>query len=71
MLEIVGLIWRSPRDGIERRTPSKSKYQDRYRYMHNEGSLHTENNKKTSSCLPALERKIVHFLKLINVVNST
>jgi len=43
--------WRSPEDGIERRTPSKSKYQYRYRYIHNEESLHTENNEKTSSCL--------------------
>jgi hypothetical protein len=46
MLIIVGLNWRRPKDGIERRTPSKSKYQHRYEYIHNEGSLHTENNKK-------------------------
>jgi hypothetical protein len=71
MLEIVGLIWRIPKDGIEGRTPSKSKYQERYMYIHNEGSLQTENNEKTSSCLLALEGKIVHFLKLIKVVNST
>jgi len=51
MLIIVGLNWRSPKDGIERRTPSKSKYQYRYRYLHNKGSIHTENNEKTSSCL--------------------
>jgi len=51
MLIIVGLNWRSPEDGIERRTPSKSKYQYRYRYIHNEESLHTENNEKTSFCL--------------------
>jgi len=41
MLVIVGLNWRSPKDGIERRTPSKSKYQHSYRYLHDEGSLHT------------------------------
>jgi hypothetical protein len=70
-LEIVGLIWRSPKDWIERRTPSKSKNQNRYRYIHNEESLHTENNEKTSSFLPSLEREIVHFLKLIKVVNSS
>jgi len=58
---IVGLIWRSLKDGIERRTPSKSKYQHRYRYIHNEESLHTEKNEKTSSCLPVLERKIDTF----------
>jgi hypothetical protein len=61
MLIIGGLNWRSSKDGIERRTPSKSKYQHRYRYIHNEESLHTQNNEKTSSCLPVLERKIDTF----------
>jgi len=51
MLVIVGLNWRSSEDGIERKTPSKSKYQYRYRYLHNTGSIHTENNEKTSSCI--------------------
>jgi hypothetical protein len=68
MLTIVGLIYRTPQNGIERRTPSKSKYQDRYRYLPNRGSIHTENNEKTKSCQQVLERKITTFLELIKVV---
>ena len=68
MLTIVGLIYRTPQNGIERRTPSKSKYQDRYRYLHIRGSIHTENNEKTKSCQQVLERKITTFLELIKVV---
>jgi len=30
MLTLVGLIYRTPEDGIERRTPSKIEYQSRY-----------------------------------------
>ena len=43
MLTIVGLIYRTPKNGIERRTPSRSKYQSRYRYLHGGSSIHTEN----------------------------
>jgi len=68
ILTIVGLIHRTPENGIERRTPSKSKYQDRYRYLPNRGSIHTENNEKTNSCQRVLERKITTFLELIKVV---
>jgi hypothetical protein len=68
MLTIVGLIYRTPQNGIERRTPSKSKYQDRYRYLPNRGSIHTEKNEKTKSCQQNLERKITTFLELIKVV---
>jgi hypothetical protein len=71
MLTIVGLIYRTPENGVERRTPSKSKYQSRYMYLHNRGSIHTENNEKTKSCQQVLERKITTFLELIKVVNST
>jgi hypothetical protein len=71
MLVVVGLNYRTPENEIERRTPSKSKYQDRFRYLHNEGSIHTENDKKPSSCISDLERKIITFLDLIKVVNST
>jgi len=71
MLTIVGLICRTPENGIERRTPSKSKYQSRYRYLYDRGSIHTENNEKTKSCQQVLERKIITFLGLIKVVNST
>jgi len=52
MLIIMGLNWRSPEDGVERRTPSKSKYQFRYRYLHNKGSIHTE---KTRRLAPVYE----------------
>jgi len=68
MLTIVGLICRTPEIGIERSKPSKSKYQDRYRYIHNRGSIHTQNNEKTKSCQQVLERKITTFLELIKVV---
>jgi len=68
MLTIVGLICRTPENGIERRMPSKSKYQDRYRYLHDRGSTNTENNEKTKSCQQVLERKITTFLELIKVV---
>jgi hypothetical protein len=68
MLTIVGLIYRTPENGIERRTPSKSKYQDRYRYLPNRGPIHTENNERTKSCQQVLERKITTFLELIKVV---
>jgi len=68
MLTIVGLINRTPENGIERRTTSKSKYQGKYRYLPNRGSIHTENNKKTKSCQQVLERKITTFLELIIVV---
>jgi hypothetical protein len=61
MLEIVGLIWRSLKDGIERRTPVKVSTRTGI------GTCIM----KDPSILPALERKIVHFLKLIKVVNST
>jgi len=68
MLTVVGLIHRTPENGIERRTPSKTKYQSRYRYLSNRGSIHTENNEKTKSCQHVLERKITTFLELIKVV---
>jgi hypothetical protein len=68
MLTIVGLIYKTPENGIERRTPSISKYQSRYRYLHNRGSIHTEDNEKTKSCQQVLERKITTFLELIKVV---
>ena len=68
MLTLMGLICRTPENGIERRTPSKSKYQSRYRYIHNGGSIHTENNEKTKSCQQVLERKIITFLELIKVL---
>jgi hypothetical protein len=71
MLTIVGLIYRTPENGIERRTSSKSKYQSRYGYLHYRGSIHTENNKNTKSCQQVLERKITTFLELIKVVNPT
>jgi len=71
MLTIVGLIYRTPENGIERRTPSKSKYQIRYRYLHKGGSIHTEDNDKTKSCQQVLERKIIASLELIKVVNSS
>jgi len=34
MLTLVGLIYRTPENGSERRTPSKIDYQSRYRYLH-------------------------------------
>jgi hypothetical protein len=71
MLTIVGLIYRTPENGIERRTPSIFKYQGRYRYLHYKGSTHTENNEKTKSCQKVLEREFTTFLELIKVVNST
>jgi len=71
MLTIVGLICRTPENGIERRTPSKSKYKNRYRYIPNRGSIHTENDEKTIICQPVLERKIINSLELIKVVNSS
>jgi hypothetical protein len=61
MLVIVGLNWRSPKDGIKRRTPKRVSISTGIGTLHDEGSLHTENNKKTSSCLPVLERKIDTF----------
>jgi hypothetical protein len=64
----MGLICRTPENGIERRTPSKIEYQNKYRYIHESGSNHTENNKSTRSCQPALERKNI-TLELIKVVN--
>jgi len=67
----MGLIYRTPEDGIERRTPSKIEYQSRYRYLHDWGSIHTENDKKTKSCQQVLERKIITSLELIKVVNSS
>jgi len=67
----MGLICRTPENGIERRTPSKIEYQNKYRYTHESGSNHTENNENTRSCQPALERKIITFLELIKVVKST
>jgi len=73
MLMIVGLnwrtTWRTPENGIERRTPSIFKYQDMYRCLLRKGSTHTENNEKTKSCQQVLERKIITFLELIKVVN--
>jgi len=71
MLTLVGLIYRTPENGTERRTPSKSKYQDMYRYLHDRGSIHTENNEKAKSCQQVLERKIITSLELIKVVNSS
>jgi hypothetical protein len=71
MMTIVGLSHRTPENGIERRTPSKSKYQSRYRYLHSKGSIHTENNEKTKSCQQVLEKKITTSLELIKVVNSS
>jgi hypothetical protein len=68
MLTLMGLICRTPENGIERRTPSKIEYQNKYRYIHESGSNHTENNENTRSCQPALERKII-TLELIKVVN--
>jgi hypothetical protein len=68
MLTIMGLIYRTPENGIERKTPSKSKYQNRYRYLPDRGSIHTKNNKKTKSCQQVLERKTTTFLELIKVV---
>ena len=70
MLTLMGLICRTPENGIERKTPSKIKYQNKYRYILKSGSNHTENNENTRSCQPALERKII-TLELIKVVNST
>jgi hypothetical protein len=68
MLTQMGLICRTPENGIERRTPSKIEYQNKYRYINESGSNHTENNENTRSCQPALERKII-TLELIKVVN--
>jgi hypothetical protein len=68
MLELMGLICRTPENGIERRTPSKIEYQNKFRYIHKSGPNHTENNENTISCQPALERKII-TLELIKVVN--
>ena len=68
MLTLMGLICRTPENGIEQRTPSKIEYQNKYRYIHESGSNHTQNDKNTSSCQPALERKII-TLELIKVVN--
>jgi hypothetical protein len=70
MLTLMGLICRTPENGIERRTPSKIEYQNKYRYIHISGSNHTENDENTRSCQPALERKII-TLELIKVVKST
>jgi hypothetical protein len=70
MLTLMGLICRTPENGIERRTPSKIKYQNKYRYIHESGSNHTQNNKNTRSCQPALERKII-TLGLKKIVNSS
>ena len=67
MLTLMGLICRTPENGIERRTPSKIEYQNKYRYIHESGSYHTENNENTRSCQPALERKTI-TLELIKVV---
>jgi len=61
----------NPENGIKRRTPSKIEYQSKYRYIHESGSNHTENNENTRSCQPALERKIITFLEFIKVVKST
>ena len=58
----------NPENGIKRRTPSKIEYQSKYRYIHESGSNHTENNENTRSCQPTLERKIITFLELIKVV---
>jgi hypothetical protein len=66
----MGLIYRTPENEIERRTPSKNEYQNKYRYINDSGSNHTQNNKNTRSCQPALERKII-TLGLIKVVNSS
>ena len=71
MLTLVGLIYRTPENGIERRTPIIIEYQDMYRYLHRKDSTHTENNKKTKSCQPVLERKFITSLELIKVVNSS
>jgi len=68
MLTLMGLICRTPENGIERRTPSKIEYQNKYRSIHKSGSNHTENNENTRSCQPALESKII-TLELIKVVN--
>jgi hypothetical protein len=67
----MGLIWRTPENGIERRAPSKIEYQNKYRYIHASGSNHTENSENIRSCQPVLERKIITFLGLIKVVNSS
>jgi hypothetical protein len=40
-------------------------------YLHDGGSIHTENNEKTKSCQQVLERKINTSLELIKVVNSS
>jgi hypothetical protein len=66
----MGLICRTPENGIERRTPSKNEYQNKYRYIHDSGSNHTQNNENIRSCQPALEGKII-TLELIKVVNSS
>jgi hypothetical protein len=68
MLTLMGLMCRTPENGIERRTPSKIEYQNKYRYVYESGSNHTENNENIRSCQPALERKII-TLELIKVVN--
>jgi hypothetical protein len=70
-LNIVGLIQRTPENGIEWRTPSIIKYQNLYRYIHRKVSTHTKHNEKTKACQLVLERKIITFLGLIKVVNSS
>jgi hypothetical protein len=66
----MGLICRTPENGIERRAPSKNVYQPKYRYIHDSGSCHKQNNENTRSCQTALERKII-TLGLIKVENSS
>jgi hypothetical protein len=66
----MGLICRTPENGIEKRTPSKNEYQNKYRYIHESGSNLTQNKENTRSCQPALERKII-TLGLIKVVISS
>jgi hypothetical protein len=51
LLTKMGLNLENPKDGIEQRPPSIVQYQGRQVYLHNKGSLHTENYGKTSSCL--------------------
>jgi hypothetical protein len=71
MLTLVGLIWRTPGNGIERRTPSKlSTRTSTGTYMNQDPTIQ-KNNENTRSCQPALERKIITFLELIKVVKST
>jgi hypothetical protein len=54
--------------GLKGEHQEKIEYQKKYRYIHESGSNHTENNENTRSCQPALERKII-TLELIKVVN--